>query len=97
MDKELTDLDIMVLDGLEGRNELVRDITDFRFPKSDILLWMEKQESFTAQDVCRKFGIPHGSTHCHNYEYKGYIEEIGTFTDIEKKYHKPQKVYAIVR
>jgi hypothetical protein len=97
MGKELTHLEVMVLDGLEGRNKLILDITDFRFPKSDILLWMEKQESFTARDVCKQFKIPHGRTHCHFYKTKGYIETIGTFKDPKHPKGRVQEIYSIVK
>ena len=94
---ELNELDVMVLDGLAGRNNLILDITDFRFPKSDILVWMEKQKTFTAHDVCKKFKIPHGRTHCHFYMTKGFIEVVGTFIDTKNNYKKVQNIYSIVR
>ena len=93
----MNELEIMVLDALDGRNKLLLDITDFRFPKSEILQWMEKQESFTAHDVCKKFKIPHGRTHCHFYMTKGYIEVIGEYKDPKHPRGKMQQVYSIVK
>jgi hypothetical protein len=99
---DLSALEIIAIDGLAGRKveegkNLIRDILEFRFPETEHFIWMKSQDKFTAKDVSDKFDIPHGSTICHYYETKGFIEVVGSFIDKSIKSAKPQKIYSVVR